>query len=268
MPWSSDVQPGSPAERAGLKSGDVIVKLADRDVADPAALRNLTAGLDVGSQVPVTFYREGEAADAAGDDRRTAPRAGGAGVASGSASVPAPAGPDGRRPALEIDQVVTGSPAFQAGLRPGMRILAVGQEPGARTLAQFEAAVRKLDLGRGLPLMVQSTDGRVAASSSADRGERAALTEPLPPRARPDHAVAHRIATPSHPPSRWIVAPSAHIASASRDRHLPNRLLFGMRCRPTLGRCTAANRDGEYPESHARHLTWTPGLRDIGIRGL
>ena len=36
------VQPGSPAEQAGLKADDVIVKLADREVADPAGLRNLT----------------------------------------------------------------------------------------------------------------------------------------------------------------------------------------------------------------------------------
>ena len=44
------VQPGSPAERAGLKAGDVIVKLADRDMVDRAGLRNLAAGLAAGTQ--------------------------------------------------------------------------------------------------------------------------------------------------------------------------------------------------------------------------
>ena len=38
----------------------MIVKLADHDVADPAGLRILTAGLDAGTQVPLTFYRGGE----------------------------------------------------------------------------------------------------------------------------------------------------------------------------------------------------------------
>ena len=56
-----DVQPGSPAERAGLKPNDVIVKLAGHEVADPAGLRNLTAGLDVGSEVAVDYYRDGKA---------------------------------------------------------------------------------------------------------------------------------------------------------------------------------------------------------------
>jgi hypothetical protein len=41
-----------------------------------------------------------------------------------------------------------------------MRILGVGQQPVA-TPEQFEAATRKLDLSRGLPLQVQTTDGRV-----------------------------------------------------------------------------------------------------------
>ena len=46
------VLPGSPAERAGLKPNDVVVKLAGHEIADPAVLKNLTASLDVGSEVP------------------------------------------------------------------------------------------------------------------------------------------------------------------------------------------------------------------------
>ena len=47
--------PGSPAEACGLKSGDVIVRLAGSEVADPAELRILTANLDVGTQAPLEF---------------------------------------------------------------------------------------------------------------------------------------------------------------------------------------------------------------------
>jgi serine protease Do len=154
----ADVQPGSPADRAGLKSGDVIVKVGDREVNDPATLRNLTASMDVGSRVPVTFYRKGErqALPVTIDELPPAPEV----LASFGLRVrPAPAGPTDAA-ALEIDQVVTGSPAFRAGLRPGMRVLAVGQQPVA-TPAQFEAATGKFDLSQGLPLKIQSTDGRV-----------------------------------------------------------------------------------------------------------
>src|SRR5262249_38250050 len=152
-----DVQPGSPADRAGLKSGDVIVKLGERDVNDRATLRNVTASMDVGSKVPVTFYRKGERRSCP-SPLEECPAAPEVVAAFGFRFRPAPAGPDDAV-ALEIDQVVTGSPAFRAGLRPGMRILAVGQEPVA-TPAQFEAAIGKLDLGQGLPLRVQLNDGR------------------------------------------------------------------------------------------------------------
>ena len=69
------VQPGSPAEVAGLKADDVIVKLANRDVADPAGLRNLTASLDAGTRVPLTYYRGGETYHSYHHHRRTARRA-------------------------------------------------------------------------------------------------------------------------------------------------------------------------------------------------
>jgi serine protease Do len=154
----ADVQPGSPADRAGLKSGDVITKLGDREVPDPAALRNLTAGMDVGSRVAVTIYRGGapQSLPVTIDELPPAPEV----LASFGLRVrPATGGPE-HAASLEIDRVVAGSPAFRAGLRPGMRILAVGQQPVA-TPEQFEAATRKIDLGRGLPLRVQSLDGRV-----------------------------------------------------------------------------------------------------------
>ncbi len=155
-----EVQPGSPAANAGLKTGDVIVKVGEHDVADPASLRNLTAGLDVGAQVPVTYYRGGkpQTVSVTIDELPPAPEV----LSSLGFTVrPRAGGPEGDPASIEIDRVVTGSPAFQVGLRPRMRILAVGQEPVA-TITQFETAVRKIKPGRGLPLAVQTTDGRVS----------------------------------------------------------------------------------------------------------
>ena len=72
-----------------------------------------------------------------------------------------PATEGGQGSFIEIDQVVTGGPAFQEGLRPGTRILAVGEQPPVpvKTLVEFEVAVRKLDPRRGLPLIVQAGEG-------------------------------------------------------------------------------------------------------------
>ena len=153
-----DIQPGSPAERAGLKRGDVIVKLADRDVADRASLRNLAASLDVGKQVPVAFYREGkpQSVTVTMDELPPAPEVLALGFRIRPIAEPSEGGAG-----IEIDRVVNGSPAYQDGLRPGMRIIAVGQERVA-TVDQFEAAIRKVDITRGLPLVVQTPDGRAA----------------------------------------------------------------------------------------------------------
>jgi serine protease Do len=154
------VQPGSPADQIGLKPNDVIVKLADRDVADPAGLRNVTGGLDAGAQVPITFYRAG-APQTATVTIAELPPAPEVLVALGFNVREHPADKEGTGPYVEIDRVISGSPAFEKGLRPGMRIVAVGTTPDpVATLSDFEAAVRKTDLGRGLPLMIQSADGR------------------------------------------------------------------------------------------------------------
>jgi serine protease Do len=47
----SDVTPNSPAERAGLKTGDVITKLDDKTVMDSRALQLMIGGMAPGSNV-------------------------------------------------------------------------------------------------------------------------------------------------------------------------------------------------------------------------
>ncbi len=145
-----EVQPGSPAAEVGLKPNDVIVKLADHDIGDTAALRILTAGLDAGTKVPMTFYRDGKAQTATVTIAEL-PQAPEVLYSLGLGLRERPADKEGGRTVIEIDRVVTGSPAFKFGLRPGMTILAVGEprEP-VSTFAEFEAAVRKLDPSRGV----------------------------------------------------------------------------------------------------------------------
>ncbi len=151
--------PGSPAEHAGLKAGDVIIKVGDREVADPASLRNLAAGLDVGAQVPVTYYREGkpQTATVTIDELPPAPEV----LSSlGFRVRPHPAGPDGVARVHRDRSGRRRQPSLPGRPPPW----ACGSSPSARSgrhVAQFEAAVRKINISRGLPLIVQTTDGRV-----------------------------------------------------------------------------------------------------------
>ena len=159
-----DVQPGSPAERAGLKRNDVVVKLAGHEIADPGSLRNTTAALDVGSEVAVNFYRDGESKTVQVKIVELPPAPEvlltfGFGVRERAL---AEAADGASRVELEIDQVIAGGPAFQEGLRPGTRILAVGDNPPTqvKTLVEFELAVKRIDPTRGLPLIVQAGGGQ------------------------------------------------------------------------------------------------------------
>ncbi|MDA1326618.1 MAG: DegQ family serine endoprotease, partial [Proteobacteria bacterium] len=56
----SEIYPESPAARAGLKPGDVIVHLNLREVADPKALRFRIATLNVGGTASLTVIRQGK----------------------------------------------------------------------------------------------------------------------------------------------------------------------------------------------------------------
>jgi glutaredoxin 3 len=53
------IRPGSPAQRAGLKQGDVITQIGNRSIPDAATLVDLSKRIAPGQQVRVRFVRDG-----------------------------------------------------------------------------------------------------------------------------------------------------------------------------------------------------------------
>src|SRR5699024_10711540 len=55
----SNVAPDSPAQKAGLQQGDVILAYEDKEVATISSLRNAIAFMKPGSQISLKILREG-----------------------------------------------------------------------------------------------------------------------------------------------------------------------------------------------------------------
>jgi S1-C subfamily serine protease len=56
----AEVAPGSPAEKAGLKQGDIIVRVNGQDVTDSAVLASMIRDMKPGDKVDVTIDRNGQ----------------------------------------------------------------------------------------------------------------------------------------------------------------------------------------------------------------
>ena len=58
-----DVVPGSPADRSGLKPGDLVLEAGRRPVAEAQSLQRLLFADAIGRELPVTVYRRGAMVD-------------------------------------------------------------------------------------------------------------------------------------------------------------------------------------------------------------
>jgi serine protease Do len=168
----SHVQPDGPAAKAGVQPGDVVVKLGGKEVHDPSELRNLAARTEVGARVPVELYREGkrQTVTVTVGEFPAPPAVESLGFRLRGIPPDPPAHPQGM---LIIDQVVADSPAFRAGLRPGMPVVGVGQTP-VRTKDEYDKAAATYKPGEGLPLQILLPSGevRTVVVSDRDRGPR------------------------------------------------------------------------------------------------
>ncbi len=134
----SQVEPNSPAAKAGLEPGDVITAVQAQPVQNPRDLARLIAGVHPGEATPLTVHRDGQdrTLSASISAQREADATPAAAAEHGQALGLALAPLDGRaREALNLTAGEQGvvvasirpdSPAEEAGLRPGDLLKAIG----------------------------------------------------------------------------------------------------------------------------------------------
>jgi serine protease Do len=167
---------GSPAEKAGIEGGDVVVKVDGKTVDKAADLRRLVANVKPGAKTTLTVFRRGATKDIVvtiGEDERSKKP----GSGSEGGSEPAPAnGPsaalglkvseltEAQRKELKLKSGVkvdaaTGA-AARAGLREGDLILSVDNVEVSSVKA-FQAQIakaEKADKAKALNLVVRRED--------------------------------------------------------------------------------------------------------------
>jgi len=156
----TSVQNGGPAERAGLKRGDVITAINKQPVVDNNVLRNIVAGLPPGSNVQVSAVRNGrdqnfQVALAELPDKpepeseettSTAPGVGnekfGLTLQPLTAETASRFGLDADDQGLLVTRVDPAGNAASAGIRQGDLIQEVNRQP-VRTFAEFNTAMQQ-----------------------------------------------------------------------------------------------------------------------------
>ncbi|HWA11453.1 MAG TPA: DegQ family serine endoprotease [Burkholderiales bacterium] len=166
----SRVEPGSPAQKAGLKSGDVVLGVNGKEVGQLGQLSSEIAGMKPGSNARLDVWRNGSRTSidvkvgqldepqniaAAGD--------GAQGLTPKLGLTVRELAPE-ERAQLKTDgglvvQNVSGA-AARAGIQPGDVILALNDTP-LKSVDQLRSLVQKAEKSRTVALLVQREDARL-----------------------------------------------------------------------------------------------------------
>jgi Do/DeqQ family serine protease len=159
----SDVTPGSPADKAGVERGDVVVALDGAAVSDSNALRNRVAQTAPGASVALTIWRNGsekKLTATLGELPGSTRAANASGPTAGNARLGVsvePLTPERARQlgaraesGLAVGEVDPAGPAADAGIRAGDVIVEVNRQP-VKTVDALREAVQR---SKGRPALV------------------------------------------------------------------------------------------------------------------
>ncbi len=166
----ASVGPGGPADKAGLKQGDVVIALNGQPVSDINELRDRISRMAPGTTVTLTVLRGGKEMDIkpvleerpANIEAQPAPEQEQKPLSSEKLGIsvqtltPGLAGQLGYRgdQGVVITDVISGSSADDAGLQRGDLIKEVDRTP-IKTAEQFQAAMKNLKVGDTVALFVR-----------------------------------------------------------------------------------------------------------------
>jgi Do/DeqQ family serine protease len=141
------VVPGSAAEQAGLAAGDIVIAVNGRPVRTGSALRNAIGVLAIGDDMVMDVIRNGRKrtlrARIAEPERESVDTGVASELLAGAVLEDIPPGQQaGRGGAVLVQAVERGSPAWQAGLRPGDVIVAINRQQ-IQNVADVPAAIRQ-----------------------------------------------------------------------------------------------------------------------------
>lgn len=165
----ASVSDNSPAQKAGLKSGDIILEFNDRLVVNSGALPPMVGVVSAGKSVPLKILRDGRElsldvtiaeldagmARGAPEHRRQEKTASlGLVVSNLTAEQMQARGIDH---GVQINEVEPGSPAASAGLRAGDVILSLDRNTVSNA-REFASIASRLPTGKVVPILVQRAD--------------------------------------------------------------------------------------------------------------
>src|SRR6266550_4593558 len=164
----ADVMRGSPAERAGIKTGDVIVEFNSKEIKDSSDLPTLVARIAPGTTVPLKVIRDGKEVSlpiAVGEMKENEVTAStqegdlGLAVQPVTPEVAQSLGLD-RAEGLVITDVKPGSSADDAGLRSGDVITQINRRP-VKNLADYNREMARSEKGKSVLMLVRRGDASV-----------------------------------------------------------------------------------------------------------